>query len=99
MNRNEILEALLLKETGRAFAGGPIWDEIERAASEAPEEGEQWITGQDDPIEKWEYYVDIKRTYDEEFDQWETNISLEEIKITDAKTNKTVYVQVKGTTL
>lgn len=99
MNRNEILEALLLKETGRTFAGGPIWDEIERAASEAPEEGEQWITGQDDPIEKWEYYVDIKRTYDEEFDQWETNISLEEIKITDAKTNKTVYVQVKGVTL
>lgn len=85
MNRNEILEALLLKETGRTFAGGPIWDEIERAASEAPEEGEQWITGQDDPVEKWEYYVDIKRTYDEEFDQWETNISLEEIKITDAK--------------
>lgn len=99
MNRNEILEALLLKETGRTFAGGPIWDEIERAASGAPEEGEQWITGQDDPIEKWEYYVDIKRTYDEEFDQWETNISLEEIKITDAKTNKTVYVQVKGATL
>lgn len=99
MNRNEILEALLLKETGRTFAGGPIWDEIERAASEAPEEGEQWITGQDDPIEKWEYYVDIKRTYDEEFDQWETNISLEEIKITDVKTNKTVYVQVKGATL
>lgn len=99
MNRNEILEALLLKETGRTFAGGPIWDEIERAASEAPEEGEQWITGQDDPVEKWEYYVDIKRTYDEEFDQWETNISLEEIKITDAKINKTVYVQVKGATL
>lgn len=99
MNRNEILEALLLKETGRTFAGGPIWDEIERAASEAPEEGKQWITGQDDPVEKWEYYVDIKRTYDEEFDQWETNISLEEIKITDTKTNKTVYVQVKGATL
>ena len=99
MNRNEILEALLLKETGRTFAGGPIGDEIERAASEAPEEGEQWITGQDDPVEKWEYYVDIKRTYDEEFDQWETNISLEEIKITDAKTNKTVYVRVKGATL
>lgn len=99
MNRNEILEALLLKATGRTFAGGPIWDEIERAASNAPDDGEQWIAGQDDPIEKWEYRVDIARSYDEEFDSWNTDISLKEIKITDSKTQKTTYVQIEGATL
>ena len=99
LNRNEIIEKLLLKATGRTFAGGPIWDEIENAASEAVDEGEQWITGQDDPLEKWEYFVNITRTHDEESDQWETEISLIEINITDKKTNHTTNVQVRGAEL
>lgn len=95
MNRNEVIERLLKEKTGRTFSGRVIWEEIERAAGEA-EEGSHWIAGQDDNLEKWEYYVEITRTYDPDFDQWETSISLEEIKIEDKKTCTSVYVQVKG---
>lgn len=95
MDRNKILEDLLLRKTGRMFSGRDIWEEIERAAGET-EEGSKWINGQDDPLEKWEYYVEIKRAYDPDFDQWEETISLEEIKITNKKNNDITYVQIKG---
>ncbi len=95
MDRNKILEDLLLKKTGRTFSGSSIWEEIECAAGGAGE-GSQWVTGQDNILEKWEYYLEISRIYDPNFDQWETSISLEEIKITDKKTGKSVYVMVNG---
>lgn len=98
MDRNEVLQKILLKETGRAFAASAIWEEIERAAGEV-EEGSRWITGQDDFLEKLEYYVEIRRVYDPDFDQWETSISLEEIKITDKKSGKETNVQIKGAKL
>lgn len=98
MDRNRILEEILFKKTGRTFSGSSIWEEIERAAGEA-EEGSRWIAGQDNTLEKWEYYVEIKRSYDPDFDQWETFISLEEIKITDKKTGESVYVMVHGAEL
>lgn len=98
IDKNKILQELLFKKTGRVFSGSSIWEEIERAAGEA-EEGSQWITGQDDILEKWDYYVKIKRAYDKDFDQWETDISLEEIKITDKKTGNATYVQVNGAEL
>ncbi|EOT28576.1 hypothetical protein C805_00097 [Eubacterium sp. 14-2] len=98
MDRNRILEEILFKKTGRTFSGSSIWEEIERAAGEA-EEGSRWIAGQDNTLEKWEYYIEISRTYDPDFDQWETSISLEEIKITDKKTGRVTYVQVFGAEL
>jgi hypothetical protein len=98
MERNEILQKILKKETGRTFAANAIWQEIERAAGEV-EEGGHWIVGQDDTLEKWEYYVEISRRYDPDFDQWETDVSLEEIKITNKKTGKTLRVQIKGAEL
>jgi len=95
MERNEILENLLLRKTGRIISGSSVWEEVECAAEEAGE-GCQWITGQDDTLEKWSYYVEITRTFDSDLEQWETCISLEEISITDKKTGNTIYIQVKG---
>lgn len=98
MDRDRILEELLLKKTGRTFSGSSIWEEIERAAGEA-KEGSQWIAGQDDSLEKWEYYVEVVKEYDPDFDQWKTSISLEEIKITDKKSGNVTYIQIKNAEL
>lgn len=98
MDRNRILEELLFKKTGRTFSGSSIWEEIERAAGEVGE-GNQWISGQDDTLENWEYYVEISRKYDPNFDRWEISISLEEIKITDKKSGNVTYIQIKNAEL
>lgn len=81
MNRNTILEDLFLKNTGLVVDGAAVWEEIEQAAAECQEDGEQWVVGQDDKIGKWEYYIDLKRSYDEEFDMCNTDIELLEIRV------------------
>ena len=81
MNRNIILEDLFLKNTGLVVDGAAVWEEIEQAAAECQEDGEQWVVGQDDKIGKWEYYIDLKRSYDEEFDMCNTDIELLEIRV------------------
>lgn len=81
MNRNTILEDLFLKNTGLVVDGAAVWEEIEQAATECREDGEQWVVGQDDKIGKWEYYIDLKRSYDEEFDMCNTDIELLEIRV------------------
>lgn len=100
MDRNSILSMLIEKETGRKFAGAPIWEEIERAVANACEdEGEGWLTGQDDVLMKWDYDVNYKRTYNEENDCWETEIHLLNVKIEDKQTHESWLVQVEGADL
>ena len=81
MNRNIILEDLFLKNIGLVVDGAAVWEEIEQSATECQEDGEQWVVGQDDKIGKWEYYIDLKRSYDEEFDMCNTDIELLEIRV------------------
>lgn len=100
MDRNNILSMLIEKETGRTFAGSPIWEELEKAvANFEGKDGKHWVTGQDDVLMKWEYEVQIVREYDEECDQWATDIHLLQIKIEDKQTHETWHVQVEGATL
>lgn len=100
MNRNDIISLLIERETGRVFAGAPIWDEIENAAGRYEgEDGEVWLTGQDDVLMKWEYLVEMKRIHDEDLDQWATDLSLKEIRIEDRENHKNWSVAVQGATL
>lgn len=81
MNRNTMLEDLFLKNTGLVVDGAAVWEEIEQTVIECQEEGEQWVVGQDNKFGKWEYYIDLKRSYDEEFDMCNTDIELLEIRV------------------
>lgn len=53
--RNAIYQA-----TGVYVDGAAVADEIREAiSSSGAEAGRQWITGQDDVMERWEYFVDF----------------------------------------
>ena len=55
--RNAIYQA-----TGVYVDGAAVADEIREAiSSSCAEAGRQWITGQDDVMERWEYFVDYSR--------------------------------------
>lgn len=55
--RNAIYQA-----TGVYVDGAAVADEIREAiSSSSAEAGRQWITGQDDVMERWEYFVDYSR--------------------------------------
>ena len=55
--RNAIYQA-----TGVYVDGAAVADEIREAiSSSGAEDGRQWITGQDDVMERWEYFVDYSR--------------------------------------
>lgn len=55
--RNAIYQA-----TGVYVDGAAVADEIREAISNSgAEAGRQWITGQDDVMERWEYFVDYSR--------------------------------------
>lgn len=100
MNRNDILQELIEKETGRTFAASSIWKEIEEAASNYQgEDGTTWVTGQDDVLMKWEYYIEITRTYDKEYDQWIKDVHLLEIRINDKNLKKIYDIKVQGAIL
>lgn len=64
MNRFQAMTHIIKKLTGVVCSGEAIWDEIETAARECEEPGAQWITLQDDNIEKWEAYVEITQGED-----------------------------------
>lgn len=54
--RNAIYQA-----TGVYVDGAAVADEIREAISSGAEDGRQWITGQDNVMERWEYFVDYSR--------------------------------------
>lgn len=55
--RNAIYQA-----TGVYVDGAAVADKIREAiSSSGAEAGRQWITGQDDVMERWEYFVDYSR--------------------------------------
>lgn len=54
--RNAIYQA-----TGVYVDGAAVADEIREAINSGAEAGRQWITGQDDVMERWEYFVDYSR--------------------------------------
>lgn len=61
--RNAIYQA-----TGVYVDGAAVADEIREAiSSSGAEPGRQWITGQDDALARWEYYIDYSR--DDELDE------------------------------
>ena len=61
--RNAIYQA-----TGVYVDGEAVADEIRDAiSSSGTEPGRQWITGQDDALARWEYYIDYSR--DDELDE------------------------------
>lgn len=100
MTRFEIIEKLIKKETGRIVDGKAIWNELENSLCQYEgEDGTVTITGDDNQKECWEYEVNLKRTYDEEFDQWETDITLLEIKILNKKSQKYDYIKIQGAEL
>ena len=91
MNRFEVLEKLLKEETGRYFDGKAIWQDLEEAVTQYPDDGKVWITGKDDNMMKYEYYVEIKRVCDE--GQWWTDIKLFEINIEFKKEHKKYHIE------
>lgn len=75
------IQKLVMRNAGIVVDGAAVWDEIERAAGECLEDGPQWVTGQDNKTGRWEYHIDVKRSYDEELDQYITDIDLLEVCI------------------
>ena len=64
---DEIRDAIY-QATGVYVDGAAVADEIREAiSSSGAEAGRQWITGQDDPLARWEYFVDYSR--DDELDE------------------------------
>lgn len=91
-----ILRDIIKKETGRTFAVEPILADIQKIAS-AIDEGEHWVTGQDDASMKWEYHICKKRVVED--GRAATDISILEIKIEDKLTGDSWNVKIKGNTL
>lgn len=95
MDRVNVIETLIKKVTGVQVDGRSVWDEVEQAAAETIENGDQWVTGQDDSTVRWEYYVNIQ--HDAETDEdgetiqsW-TDVRLLEIKIEPRSKNSIFY--------
>lgn len=58
---DEIRDAIY-RATGVYVDGAAVADEIKDAISSGgAEAGRQWITGQDDVMERWEFFVDCSR--------------------------------------
>ena len=88
-----IIEEKIYAATGRVVDGKSVIEEIERAAGNSEETGSVWLTGEDSLKERWEYWVDLTRKYDEEEEEWSDEIQLLEISIFDKKTKKTFNVE------
>lgn len=89
----KIIEEKIYAATGRVVDGKSILDEIQRAAGNSEETGSVWLTGEDSLKERWDYWVDLTRKYDEEEEEWSDEIQLLEISIFDKKTKKTFNVE------
>ncbi len=57
---DEIRDAIY-RATGVYVDGAAVADEIKEAISSGAEAGRQWITGQDDAMERWEFFVEYSR--------------------------------------
>ena len=100
MNRFEIIETLIEKETGRIVNGEAVWEELERAVCQnLVDDGLVTVTGEDNLKERWDYYIELHRNYDEETDEWETDIKLLKISILNKKTDKSDTIKIQGATL
>ena len=100
MNRFEIIETLIEKATGRIVNGKAVWEELERAVGQCEEDdGLVTVTGEDNQKERWDYYIELHRNYDEEADDWEIDIKLLEISILNKKTDKSDTIKIQGATL
>lgn len=100
MNRFEIIEKLIEKETGRIVNGQAVWDELEKAVAQCEDEdGLVTVTGSDDQKERWDYNIEIHRNYDEETSKCETDIKLLSISIFNKKTGKSDTIKIQGAVL
>lgn len=100
MNRFEIIEKLIEKETGRIVNGQAVWDELEQAVAQCEDEdGLVTVTGSDDQKERWEYNIELHKNYDEETSKCETDIKLLSISIFNKKTGKSDTIKIQGAVL
>lgn len=100
MNRFEIIEKLIEKETGRIVNGQAVWDELEKAVAQCEDaDGLVTVTGSDDQKERWDYNIEIHRNYDEETSKCETDIKLLSISIFNKKTGKSDTIKIQGAVL
>ena len=68
---------------------------MERAVGQYQgEDGRVIVVGEDNQKEKWDYWIDLKRTYDKDYDQWETEINLLEILILDKVSQKEEAIKI-----
>lgn len=99
MNRYEIIENLIEKETGRIVNGKAVWDEIETSVGRYEgEDGLAMITGEDNMKERWDYWIELKRETDE-YGDTETEIKLLEILILNKSKDKSTHIKIQGATL
>lgn len=100
MNRFEIIEKLIEKETGRIVNGQAVWEELEKAVGQCEDEdGLVAVTGEDNQKERWDYNIEIHRNYDEENSKCETDIKLLSISIFNKKTGKSDTIKIQGAAL
>lgn len=100
MNRFEIIETLIEKETGRIVNGQAVWEELEKAVAQCEDEdGLVTVTGSDGQKERWEYNIELHRNYDEETGKCETDIKLLSISIFNKKTGKSDTIKIQGAVL
>lgn len=100
MNRFEIIEKLIEKETGKIVNGQAVWDELEKAVAQCEDEdGLVTVTGSDDQKEHWDYNIEIHRNYDEGTSRCETDIKLLSISIFNKKTGKSDTIKIQGAVL
>lgn len=60
MTNGLIVATLIERQTGVAVDGCEVWEEMEHAAIEQlPDGGTAWVTGQDDPLCRWQYFVKV----------------------------------------
>lgn len=95
MDKYQIIEEAIERGTGRRIDGKSVWEEIERAVGQYEgEDGRVMIDGEDSQKEKWGYWIDLQRTYDKDYDQWETEIKLLEILILDKVSQKEETIKI-----
>lgn len=100
MNRFEIIEKLIEKETGRIVNGQAVWEELEKAVGQCEDEdGLVAVTGEDNQKERWDYNIELHRNYDEETSRCETGIKLLSISIFNKKTGKSDTIKIQGAVL
>lgn len=90
MIRSELLSEIIEEESGQIVDGDAIIKEVaEIAQCYDGEEKITWLTGRDDSLMKWDYYVEVEKKYNEISGKWETEVDLLELNIIDKLANLT----------